>query len=326
MKQFSDLKNKRECRYYKYLRPLRSTVRDEQTSVDPALLTRGMGRSVHHGITNNVMNKLSIDKRKLVLSQLVEGASIRSIERITGINRNTIMSLLVASGEKARMVLDEQMRHIESKRIQVDEIWCYCGKKARNCTPEEKEIGRTGDQWVFVAIDADTKLVPIYLVGKRTDADTQEFIRGLSERVTSEHLQVTSDGLIQYVNAMYYGFGDRADYAQIIKNYGQELKEERRYSPAKLIGITIKPIIGEPDREHISTSYIERQNLTMRMSMRRFTRLTNGFSKKLENLQAAVALHFYHYNFLRVHRSLGCTPAVAAGITPGTWGWDAILR
>ncbi len=271
------------------------------------------------------MNKLSQDKQALVLSQLVEGNSIRSIERITGIHRDTITRLLVATGEKAAAVLDEELRDIESKRIQVDEIWCYCGKKARQCSPEEKQSGHVGDQWVFVAIDADTKLVPIYLVGKRTDADTQEFIRGLSERVTSDRFQVTSDGLIQYVNAIYYALGDRADYAQIIKNYGQELKEERRYSPAKLIGITIKPIIGEPDREHISTSYIERQNLTMRMSMRRFTRLTNGFSKKVENLRAAVALHFYQYNFLRVHGSIGTTPAIAAGITDRVWGWDAIL-
>ena len=271
------------------------------------------------------MNKLDHERQALVLSQLVEGNSIRSIERITGIHRDTITRLLVSTAERAQDVLDEKMRDIKCKRIQVDEIWCYCGKKQRNCLPHEKESGKYGDQWVFVAIDADTKLVPIYLIGKRNDADTQAFIRGLSERVASERFQVTSDGLGQYVNAMYYALGDRADYAQIIKNYGEEVKGERRYSPAKLVGITIKPIIGEPDRDHISTSYIERQNLTMRMSMRRFTRLTNGFSKKVENLRAAVALHFYQYNFLRVHGSIGTTPAIAAGITDRIWGWDEVL-
>jgi IS1 family transposase len=272
------------------------------------------------------MNKLDTERQSLILSSLVEGLSIRSIERLTGVHRDTIMRLLVTSGEHAQTVLDEKLQNLDSRLIQIDEIWTYVGKKQKQLTPFEREHGTdNGDQYVFVAIDAETKLVPLHLIGKRTDESTQRFIDELSTRIRSKRLQVTTDGFGPYVNAMYYGFGDRVDFARLIKNYGEEIKAEKRYSPARLVGITIKTEIGEPDPKYISTSYVERQNLTMRMSMRRFTRLTNAFSKKLANLEAACALHFYHYNFMRSHRSLRCSPAMAAGIEKSFLDWSVLL-
>jgi IS1 family transposase len=272
------------------------------------------------------MNKLSKERQALVLSQLVEGSSIRSIERITGIHRDTITRLLVASGEQAQHVLDEKLKSVSCRFVQVDEIWTYVGKKQKQLTTVERsEKSEFGDQYVFVAIDAETKLVPLHYVGKRDEVSTQTFINELSSRVKADRFQLSTDGFGPYRRAIYLAF-DNVDYGQVIKNYGAEIKSERRYSPAKLISITIKPQIGNPDPRFISTSYIERQNLTMRMSMRRFTRLTNAFSKKLDNLKAACALHFYHYNFMRIHNTLRCTPAMAAKLEKSIGSWDALLR
>lgn len=271
------------------------------------------------------MNKLSAEKQMAVLAQLVEGASIRSIERTTGVNRNTIMTLLVKAGDRAAYILDRRMHNLHTAYIQVDEIWTYVGAKQKHI-PKDQRGGDRGDQWVFVAIDADTKLVPSFLIGKRTNKDTEEFISDLAARVDG-CFQLSSDSMNSYSSIVPEVLGDRVDYGQVHKEYNEERREQKRYSPAHLIRVTIRSIWGDPVLDQISTSYVERQNLTMRMQMRRFTRLTNGFSKKLDNLVAAVNLHFYHYNFMRVHSAHGTTPAFAAGITQReVWGWEPILR
>jgi IS1 family transposase len=273
------------------------------------------------------MNKLSQGKQSLILSQLVEGNSIRSIERMTGVHRDTIMRLLLRAGENAEFLHDERVRNLTVEQIQCDELWTFVGCKQRHLTQDERDgerVSERGDQWVFVAIDAYSKLVPSYMVGKRDWGTASRFIHDLSDRVTG-YFQLSSDSLRLYSQIVPLVLGDRIEYGQVHKSYGEERKEQKRYSPAYMVRVTIRSIIGEPNPKEISTSYIERQNLTMRMSMRRFTRLTNAFSKKLENLRAAVALHFYHYNFMREHSSLLMTPAMAAGLTNEAWGWEPIL-
>lgn len=270
------------------------------------------------------MNTLPLEKKILVLNSLIEGNSIRSTVRLTGVNKKTVMRLLVEAGEQARDILDTQMVGIQSNFVQVDEIWTYVGKKQKQLKPEEKQSIELGDQYVFVAMDAETKLVPAFKVGKRTYETTQSFIKDLQYRITS-HFQLSTDSFKPYFNVVDEVFGNDIDYGQIHKEYAEEAKGEKRYSPANIIRITINPLIGSPIRNKISTSYIERQNLTMRMQMRRFTRLTNAFSKKLRNLESAVALHFYHYNFMRIHQSLRVTPAMQANITHRLWTWEDLL-
>lgn len=207
--------------------------------------------------------------------------------------------------------------------LQADEIWCYVGKKQRHIKPDDDK-SKVGDFWTWVAIDADTKLVPSFHVGKRTVIDAHAFVCDLSARVNNR-IQLSTDGLSTYVEAVEAGFGGDIDYGQIIKAYEAEPIGPGRYSPPKVTSVKKSTIVGLPDEDHISTSYVERQNLTMRMQMRRFTRLTNGFSKKVENLKAAVALHFCHYNFVRVHRSLRVTPAMAAGVTDRLWSVEDLV-
>jgi IS1 family transposase len=270
------------------------------------------------------MNILPLEKKILVLNSLVEGNSIRSTVRMTGVNKKTVMRLLVEAGERARDILDTQLVNIKSNFIQVDEIWTYVGKKQKQCTDEEKNTGEYGDQYVFVALDAETKLVTSYKIGKRTYDNTLSFMKDLQYRITTR-FQLSSDSFAPYFNVVDSVFGIDVDYGQIHKEYAEETKGEKRYSPANIIRINILPLIGEPNRKHISTSYIERQNLTMRMNIRRFTRLTNAFSKKLRNLESAVALHFYHYNFMRIHQTLRVTPAMQANITHRLWDWNDLL-
>lgn len=267
-------------------------------------------------------NHLSIEKKVLVLSSLVEGVSIRSIERITGVNRNTIMSLLVSSGEKAQEILDREMVNIQSKRIQVDEIWTFVAKKQKQLKPSDN--GEVGDQYVFVALDADTKLVPVFRVGKRDGKTAYSFITELATRVITR-FQLSTDSFKAYFDVVDSIFGTEIDFGQIHKHYGEENGGEKRYSPANIIRVTIKALIGMPIRKYISTSYVERQNLTMRMQMRRFTRLTNAFSKKLDNLKAALSLHFFHYNFMRIHQTLRVTPAMEARVSKHIWTWEELL-
>ena len=252
------------------------------------------------------MNTLSLEKKILILNSLVEGNSIRSTERLTGVTKKAILKLLVKAGEQAKEILDTQLVNIKSNYVQVDEIWTYVGKKQKQLT--ENDSKELGDQYVFVAMDAETKLVPAFRVGKRTMETTHSFIKDLQYRITSR-FQLSTDSFKPYFNAVDTVFGTDIDYGQIHKEYREETKGEKRYSPAQIIRVIINPLIGSPSIKHISTSYIERQNLTMRMQMRRFTRLTNAFSKKLRNLESAVALHFYHYNFMRIHQSLRVTPA-----------------
>ena len=270
------------------------------------------------------MNVLSYEKQALVLSQLVEGVSIRSIERITGVNRNTIMSLLVKAGEIAREIQDSMFVNLKSRYIQVDEIWTYVGKKQKRLKGEEKDSFELGDQYVWVAIDSETKLVPSFFVGKRNYAMALTIMNDLKYRFPQK-FQLSTDSYIPYFNAVDRIFGADVDYGQIHKVYGEESTGEKRYSPAQIKEVIIRPLIGDPKRFKISTSHVERQNLTMRMSMRRFTRLTNAFSKMLKNLECAVSLHFYHYNFMRIHSSLRVTPAMEAKVTNRVWGWHDLL-
>jgi IS1 family transposase len=263
------------------------------------------------------MNILKAEKQEMAIATLVEGTSIRSVERMTGIHRDTIMRLMVRIGQNCENILDSYMHNLTCKNIQVDEIWCFVGKKQRhlNETDNREELG---DQWVFVALDADSKLIPSYIVGKRSAENAQVFIKDLSERLDNR-VQLSSDALNVYIEAVELAFGSEVDYGQIVKAYEAEPLGPGRYSPPQVVGATKMIVSGMPDKSKISTSYIERQNLTIRMQMRRFTRLTNAFSKKLANLKAAVALHFAHYNFVRIHQTLRVTPAMEAGVTDHLW-------
>jgi IS1 family transposase len=263
------------------------------------------------------MNRLSLERQAQIISSLVEGNSIRATERMTETHRDTIMRLMVSVGEGCASLMDERMRNLTSGRIQVDEIWTYVQKKQRHMTLSDDPY-RTGDQWTFVALDPDTKLIPAYRIGKRDLPTAIAFMNDLSGRLRNR-VQISSDALNAYVEATERAFGMNADYGQVVKYYEAEPVGPGRYSPPHVVSAERRAISGSPDMNYVSTSFIERQNLTMRMQMRRFTRLTNAFSKKLENLKAAVALHFAHYNFVRIHQTLRVTPAMAAGITDHLW-------
>lgn len=263
------------------------------------------------------MNQLDKQRRIQVISALVEGCSIRSTARMVGVSKDTVMKLGVDAGAACLAYQDEVMKNLSCKRLQLDEIWSFCYSKDKNVPESKQGVFGYGDVWTWVAIDADTKLVPCWLVGKRDAESAKLFIDDLAGRLASR-VQITTDGLKTYLRAIDGAFGCEVDYAMLIKVYGVE-QQEVRYSPAKCLGIETRTITGEPDADHISTSYIERQNLTMRMSMRRFTRLTNAFSKKVENHMHAIALHYMHYNFVRIHKTLRVTPAMEAGVTSKHW-------
>lgn len=270
------------------------------------------------------MNKLKFDKKCSIIGALVEGNSIRSTERMVGVHRDTIMRLTTGVGERCERLMDETMRDLTCRRVQVDEIWTFVQKKQRHLTASD-DPSRTGDVWTFVAIDADTKLVPCYRVGQRTLTDTRAFINDLSSRLTNR-VQLSSDAMSAYVIAAEEAFGANVDYGQIVKCYEAEAIGPGRYSPPHVVAADRISMAGSPDPDHISTSFVERQNLTMRMSMRRFTRLTNAFSKKLENLKGAVALHFAYYNFCRIHKTLRVTPAMEAGVSDHIWSIGELLE
>jgi len=265
------------------------------------------------------MNSLYNKKRTQVIAALVEGNSIRATVRMTGVAKNTVTKLLVDLGQACAEYQDKAFRNLNLKRIQCDEIWSFVGAKAKNAIDEQKANGY-GDVWTWVAMDADTKLVPCWAVGKRDPLTAYEFIGDLADRLANR-VQLTTDGHKPYLEAVEAAFGSEIDYAMLDKIYGkaQGKNDEIRYSPAECVGCETKWVAGRPDEKHISTSDIERQNLTMRKSMRRFTRLTNGFSKKVENHMAAIALHYMYYNFVRIHRSLRVTPAMAANVTNRLW-------
>ena len=270
------------------------------------------------------MNRLSIQKRAAILSCLVEGNSIRATSRITGVSKNTVTKLLVDVGSACAEYQNKVLRNLPCKRVQADEFWSFCYAKQKN-VPEDKrgEFGY-GDVWTWTAICADTKLVPSFLVGDRTLETAKIFINDLASRLAHK-VQLTTDGHHPYLEAVEGAFGADIDYAMLIKLYGADPEAEKRYSPAKCIGAESRAITGRPDSRYISTSYSERQNLTMRMSMRRFTRLTNAFSKKIENLAHAVSLHFMYYNFGRIHRTLRVTPAMEAGVSDHVWDIKEIV-
>jgi IS1 family transposase len=275
-----------------------------------------------------IMNKLSTQKRVQILSALVEGNSLRSATRMAGVSINTVTKLLVDAGRACARYQYEVLRNLPCKRLQLDEIWSFCYAKQKNVPVEKQGILGFGNVWTWTAICAETKLVPSWLVGARDLEHATAFVQDLSERL-SGRVQITSDGHRAYLQAVETAFGGNVDYAMLIKLYGPEgTKEspEARYSPGECCGTKSQPISGNPDPAHISTSYAERQNLTMRMRMRRFTRLTNAFSKKLENLEHAVALHFFHYNFIRRHQSLRVTPAMAAGVTNHLWSLEELVE
>ncbi len=274
------------------------------------------------------MNKLSTEKRAQVIGCLVEGMSIRATVRITGAAKNTVTKLLVDLGQACSEYQDRVLRDLPCKNIQCDEIWSFVYAKDKNLPEEQRGVDGVGSVWTWVAIDADTKLVPSWLVGQRDTDDAIMFLSDVSNRLRNR-VQLSTDGHAAYLTAVEAVFGCDIDYAIIQKLYGTA-GDERRYSPVECIGIEKRTIQGDPDDAKISTSYVERQNLTMRMGMRRFTRLTNGFSKKAENLAAAVSLHFMHYNFARPHKTLSTkyptTPAMAAGVTDHVWTLAEIVK
>lgn len=269
------------------------------------------------------MNKLSIEHQAQVVNALCEGNSIRSTARMTGVAINTVVKLLTELGSACLDYQDANIRNLTCQRLQCDEIWSFVYAKAKNVPVEHKGEFGYGDVWTWTAIDSDTKLVPCWHVGGRDGQDAWDFICNLRSRLANR-VQLTTDGHKAYLEAVEGAFGGEVDYAMLNKIYGHETREgQRRYSPAECIGTATRVIAGNPDKAHISTSYVERQNLTMRMSMRRFTRLTNAFSKKLENHMHALALYFMFYNFAMPHKSLSNpyprTPAMAAGLTDHIW-------
>jgi len=270
------------------------------------------------------MNKLNTDKQSQVIASLVEGNSIRATCRITGVAKGTVLKLLAEVGTVCSEYQDRMFRNLTCKRIQCDEIWSFCYAKEKNVPKGKKGKFGYGDIWTFTAICADTKLVPSWYIGRRDLECATIFLSDLASRLTSR-VQLTTDGHAMYLEAVEAAFGKDIDFSQLIKLYGQTPEGQKRYSPPQCIGTIRNKIMGDPDARHVSTSFIERNNLTMRMNMRRFTRLTNGFSKKIENLNHAVALHFMYYNFCRIHQSLRVTPAMAAKVTDHAWEIGEIL-
>jgi IS1 family transposase len=265
------------------------------------------------------MNRLPKAKQIQVVAALVEGMSIRATVRMTGVAKNTIVKLLAELGAACEAYQMEKLVNLPCKRLQCDEIWSFVGAKQKNVPLDKQGRFGIGDVWTWTAICADTKLVPSWLVADRSSEAARRFVSDLAGRL-SNHVQVTSDGLKLYIDAVDAAFGGDVDFAQLVKHYGREsIPENHRYSPAVCTGAEKIVRSGRPDMDHVATSYVERQNLTMRMSMRRFTRLTNAFSKKVENHTHAIALHFMHYNFVRVHQTLRVTPAMAANVTDHVW-------
>lgn len=274
------------------------------------------------------MNRLTREERAKILQLLCEGMAIRAVSRVTGASKNTIVKLLIDAGRACAAYQDRVLRHLPCKRVQVDEIWSFVRVKAANVAKAKTATADAGDVWTWVALDADTKLICSFYIGDRGYGAAREFIDDLAERLAGR-VQLTSDGHKAYLTAIAGAFGHKnIDYAMLVKLYGAEggKSPERRYSPAVCIGAEKKPMIGNPDPDHISTSYVERQNLTMRMHMRRFTRLTNGHSKKIENHACAVSLHAMFYNFTRKQAALKMTPAMAAGVTDRIWAMTDLVE
>lgn len=271
------------------------------------------------------MNQLDATQRAQVLTALCEGNSIRSITRMLNVGKNTVARLLIQAGAVCAVYQDQVLRNLQCKLVQCDEIWSYIGAKDKNVPVDRQGEFGVGSVWTWTAMDADSKLICSWMLGDRSANAAYEFMKDLAGRLANR-VQLTTDGYHVYVNAVEAAFGADIDYAQLVKIYGESGESEKRYSPAECIGCQRHAITGKPDPKHVSTSYVERQNLTMRMHMRRFTRLTNGFSKKLENHIAAVALHFFYYNFIKTHSTIRMTPAMAAGVVSSPMEVSDIVR
>jgi IS1 family transposase len=270
------------------------------------------------------MNKLPLSKRVQILAMLCEGSSMRSISRVADVSINTVSKLLVEAGEACLILHDDTVRNVKASRIQCDEIWSFCHAKAKNVATAKAAPEGAGDVWTWTALDADTKLIVSYYVGDRSGESAMVLMDDLQARLANR-VQLTTDGHKAYLEAVEGAFGGDVDFAQLVKLYGPTITALGRYSPAECIGARKQRVEGNPDIAHVSTSYVERQNLTMRMSMRRFTRLTNAFSKKLDNHIHALALYFVFYNFTRIHKTLRMSPAMAAGVTDRLWSLEDVV-
>lgn len=271
------------------------------------------------------MNTLSMDKKVAVITALVEGCSVRATSRMTGVAKGTILRLLADVGQACAHYQDAALRNISAKRVQIDEIWSFVEAKQKNVTAKMAAEKICGDVWTFVAIEAQTKLVISWLVGRRDAGCATEFLQDVEKRL-SNRIQLTTDGHKMYLNAVIDAFADEIDYAQLVKIYGNDPEGQKRHSPAQCLGADKIEVLGSPDPKHISTSFVERQNLTMRMQMRRFTRLTNAFSKKIDNHMHQIALFCMWYNLARVHQTLRVTPAMEAGISQHVWSICEIVQ
>lgn len=271
------------------------------------------------------MNRLTKNKQIQIISALVEGNSINGTVRMTGVHKTTILNLIRDLGLACWEYQNQVFKNLPCKRIQCDEIWNFCYSKEKNVPKGMKGQFGYGDVWTWVAICADTKLVPTWYIGRRDLVSAKTFINDLAGRLASR-VQLTTDGHRPYLEAVEEAFGCEVDFSQLIKIYGTPQGEEIRYSPGECCGTRTEKIVGNPDPSHISTSFVERQNLTMRMCMRRFTRLTNGHSKKIENLMYSIAIHYMYYNFCRIHQSLRCTPAMKAKVTSRIWEIEDMIN
>jgi len=267
---------------------------------------------------SSMANVLSTSKRVQIVSALVEGVGIRPTARMCGVSKDTVMKLWVEMGEACARYQDETLRELTCRRLQVDEVWSFVYAKQKNVPQDRLGVFGFGDVWTFTAIDAETKLIPSFLIGSRDAGSATELLQDLASRLVNR-VQLTTDGHKMYLSAVEDAFHGSVDFAQLVKIYGADSEGEKRYSPAVCIGCERTAVTGQPDPKHVSTSYVERSNLTVRMSVRRFTRLTNAFSKKLRNHAAAVALFTAHYNFCRIHQTLRVTPCMAAGVTKTVW-------
>ena len=270
------------------------------------------------------MNKLNREKRAQIIAALVEGNSLRSTSRLCDVAFNTVLKLLAEIGRACLEYQDKALRNLTCKRIQCDECWSFCYAKQKNVPADKQGQFGYGDVWTWVAMDADTKLVPSFMIGSRSGETAKRFMDDLASRLTNR-VQLTTDGHRAYLEAVEGAFGNKIDYAMLIKLYGADRETEARYSPAECIGTREIGVTGRPEPKHISTSFIERQNLSMRMGMRRFTRLTNAFSKKVENHLWAISLYYMHYNFCRIHKTLRVTPAMEAGIADHIWSIEELV-
>ena len=310
------------CNVFKHLRAKRKSIELNFMLDWLSMISYISGREKTKG---NAMNRLPLENRVQIINLLCEGTSLRATSRLADVSINTVTKLLVEVGKACQKYHDEHVKNLTAKRVQCDEIWSFVYAKDKNIPEEKQGLHGIGSIWTWVAMDSESKLTISWLVGNRDAEFANMFIQDVKARLANR-VQLTTDGLKAYLEAVEDNFGADIDYAQLIKLYGESLDKERTYSPVKCTGTEKKVIVGNPQAKHVSTSHIERQNLTMRMHMRRFTRLTNAFSKKVENHAHAVALHFMFYNFVRIHKTLRVTPAMQAGLTTKLWEVEDLVK